>query len=267
MKQDRRYEGGMCPCAHVPMRTGRWFMSKWAIGQLGTCLALLLPLFSTAQTVGKLRLMIDPGAGFEFVLDHKYRMQQREVELATGPHHFTFWAPQRMMVDTTLIVLENQTRDVLIRLPFSNEYRAYEEELRREKNRMWLHVALPSAVTLGMGIVTYGTFRQYRDAHEQLSIDEEAYRLGADPAQLADLKSEVIPRHKNEFTDKRGVFYASVGVFAAVAAGSAYMIIRQAKRPAPRFHDSEKVKFDGLVWLPGHDEGGMWLTGIHIDLH
>jgi hypothetical protein len=233
-----------------------------------TCLLVLSMLCPSllAQTVGKLRLMIDPGAGFEFVLDHKYRMQQREVELGTGPHHFTFWAPERSMVDTTLIVLENQTREALVRLPFSPEYRAYQEELRQEKKKLWLEVALPTAATLGAGILTYSTFKQYRDAHDQLSEDEDAYRLGADPRQLADLKSEVIPRHKSEFTDKRGLFFASVGILTAVAAGSAYMIIRHAKKPAPQFHDREKVKFDGLVWAPSGNDGGMWLAGLHLDL-
>ena len=219
-----------------------------------------------AQTVGKLRLMIDPGAGFEFVLDHKYRMQQREVELSTGPHHFSIWAPQRIVVDTTLIVLPDQTRDVLIRLPFSGEYRAYEQELRDEKKKMWLSVALPTAVTIGTGIVAYSTFKRYKDAHDQLLSDEEAYRSGADPRALEDLKSDVIPRHKSEFTDKRDLFYATTGIFGAVAAGSAYMIIRNAKRPAPRFHDREKVKFDGLVWLPSGSNGGVWLAGLHLNL-
>jgi hypothetical protein len=219
-----------------------------------------------AQTAGKLRLIIDPGSGFEFVLDHKYRMQQREVELSTGPHHFSIWAPQRMVMDTTLIVLPDQTRDVLIRLPFSAEYRAYEQELRDEKKKMWLRVALPTAVTIGAGIVAYSTFKRYRDAHDQLLADEEAYRSGADPRALDDLKSEAIPRHKDEFTDKRGLFYVSAGIFAAVAAGSAYMIIRNAKRPAPRFHDREKVKFDGLVWVPSRTDGGVWLAGLHLNL-
>jgi len=219
-----------------------------------------------AQTVGKLRLMIDPGAGFEFVLDHKYRLQQREVELSTGPHHFTIWAPERTMVDTTFIVLENQTRDVMVRLPFSPEFRAYEEELRQEKKKMWLNVAVPAAATLGAGILTYSTFKRYRNAYDQLAADEAAYRTGADPRTLEDLKSEVIPRHKDEFTDRRGLFFVSVGILGAVAAGSTYMIMRYTKRPVPKFFDREKVKFDGLVWLPSVDDGGMWLTGVHLNL-
>ena len=124
-------EQDMCPCAHV--RMWAWVsgaMGTWAHVRMVTCIAILLACSSAAQTVGKLRLMVDPGNNFQFVLDHKYRMQQREVELSTGPHHFSIWAPQRMVVDTTLIVLPDQSRDVFIRLPFSSEYGAYEQELR-----------------------------------------------------------------------------------------------------------------------------------------
>lgn len=226
----------------------------------------LLAVPCVAQTVGKLRLMVDPGNNFQFVLDHKYRMQQREVELATGQHHFSFWAPERVVFDTTLVVLENEMREVFVRLPYSAEYRAYQEELRVLKKRMWLEVALPSAVTLGAGILAYSTFKQYQNAHDQLTADEEAYTSGADPAQLASLKGDIIPNHKSEFRDKRGIFFATAGLFTAVAAGSAWMIVRYNKRSDPKFFDREKVKFDGLVWLPSHDNGGLLLAGLHLDL-
>ncbi len=230
------------------------------------CVFALLALALPAQTVGKLRLMVDPGNNFQFVLDHKYRLQQREVELATGAHHFSFWAPERVVLDTTLTVTENAMREVLIRLPFSSEYRAYQEELRGLKKRMWLEVALPSAVTLASGILTYSTYRQYKESHDQLAADEAAYRSGADPSQLAGLKEEVIPRHKDEFKDKRGIFFVSAGLFAAVAAGSAWMIVRYNKRSDPKFFDREKVKFDGLVWLPERDGQGLLLAGLHVNL-
>ena len=265
---------GEYPFPPVSVRTGcasfRSAVAKvlvgWPCGHMLTCLSLLSPVLTSGQSVGKLRLMIDPGAGFQFVLDHKYRMQQREIELGSGAHHFSIWAPQRMVVDTTLIVLPDQTRDVVIRLPFSPEFRDYEEAMRDEKKKMLYRVAIPSVLTLGAGILTYSTFRQYKQAHDRLLDDEEAYRTGADPRVLADLRSEVIPRHKSEFSEKRGLFFVSVGIFAAAAAGTTWMAIRNAKRPLPKFFDREKVKFDGLVWLPSQDHGGMWLAGLHLNI-
>ena len=37
--------------------------------------------------------MVDPGHDFEFIVDHKQRMQQREVKLTEGLHSFSLWAP------------------------------------------------------------------------------------------------------------------------------------------------------------------------------
>ena len=261
----RSQRESMCSCAHVPMGT-------WHHGHMGTCrlllpllLILLLPLSTAAQTVGKLRFTVDPGSNYSFVLDHKFRMQQREVELTEGPHHFTFWAPQRRMLDTTLAVEAGRTREVWIRLPYSTEFVAYERELTRQKNENWLKMALPSAVTLGTGILAWSSWRRYKEAHDRLVEADELYRTSSDPQELADLRSVIIPSDKQAFKDRQRVWAISAGAFTAVAAVSTWMIVRTARQKAPTFQDAEKVRFDGLVWLPG-ERGGMVLTGMHIDL-
>lgn len=228
-------------------------------------LLLLLPFCSQAQSVGKLRFTVDPGSNYSFVLDHKFRMQQREVELAAGPHHFTFWAPQRRMLDTTLTVEAGRTREVWIRLPYSAEFVAYERELTRQKNENWLRMALPSAVTLGTGILAWSSWRRYKEAHDRLVEGNERYRTSSDPQELADLRSVIIPGDKDAFKDRQRAWIISAGAFTAVAAVSTWMIVRTARQKAPTFQDAEKVRFDGLVWLPG-ERGGMLLTGMHIDL-
>jgi hypothetical protein len=219
-----------------------------------------------AQTAGKLRFIVDPGGNYSFVLDHQFRMQQREVELSAGPHHFTFWAPERRMVDTTIMVVENRTKDVTIYLPYSAEYRAYDHELHAMKKRNWLHMVLPSAATLGAGVLMGTSFVKYKAANDQLKEDEQAYRSGSDPRSLQQLKDVVIPSHKSDFKDRQGVFYITTGLFALVAAGSAWVVVRNAKRSVPKFNDAERVKFDGLVWMPSPQGGGYWLTGLHINL-
>jgi disulfide bond formation protein DsbB len=218
-----------------------------------------------AQSAGKLRFVVDPGGSYSFILDHQYRMQQREVELSAGPHHFTFWAPERRMVDTTLFVVEDRTKDVFIRLPFSDEYRAYERELREVKKQNLLGLALPTLATVGTGVLAGITYSGYNKAHNELLADEELYRSGSDPRAIQELKEVTIPNHKSAFADKRTTFFITAGVFAAVAAGSTYMIIRTLRKPAPAFRDTQKVKFDGLVWLPS-GSSGYFLTGLHIDL-
>ena len=98
------------------------------------------------QTTGTLRLFIDPGNDFQFVLDHKYRMQQREVTLAEGPHDFTFWAPKYRMIDTTITVVANTVNSFTLRLPVSAEYMAWQREMSRYKRQ----------VVLGRGTTTGG---------------------------------------------------------------------------------------------------------------
>ena len=227
---------------------------------------LFLTILSTAQSAGKLRFSIDPPTGYQFVLDHKFRMAQQEVELSAGPHHFSFWAPQRMVTDTTLIVMTNSIREVRLRLPFSNDFRLHEQALRADKRKVWTGVVLPAVLTAGAVGATVGTFIGYKRAHDRLVDDRAAYTNGSDPGALASLRSDVIPRHKDEFRARSGMFLVTAGVSALVAAGSAWLIVRHAERDRPKFFDREKVMFDGLVWLPSSEQQGVWMAGLHLDI-
>ena len=198
-------------------------------------------------------------------MDHKYKMQQREVELAIGPHHFSFWAPERRMIDTTFTVMEGPTQDVVVHLPYSTEYRSYQAALHRQKKDQWLGIVLPSAITLGIGIWSGISYANYRAAHTQLVDDENLYKTSAVPRQISTLKDTDIPQDKQDFKDTQTMFAISVGAFAIAAAGTMYSIVKTMKRPVPVFEDQEKLKFDGLVWIP-NDHGGTWAFGTHLDL-
>ena len=243
----------------------RTYANKWCYWYIGVQVCVLLNSSAHAQAAGKLRFIVDPGGNYSFVLDHQFRMQQREVELSAGPHHFTFWAPERRMVDTTITVVEGRTKDIVLYLPYSDAFRAYDREVHEMKKRNLLTSALPTLAIVGTGVLAGVSFGKYKNAHDQLQADEEAYRTGSDPQAIAQLKDVLIPGHKTDLSDKRGVFYVTAGLFAAVAVGSTWMILRNAKRGAPKFNDTERVKFDGLVWLPS-ERGGYFMTGMHINL-
>jgi hypothetical protein len=53
--------------------------------------------------------------------------------------------------------------------------------------------------------------------------------------------------------------------FTAVSAATYYFYRRTAKWERPLFDDKEKVKFDGMAWLPG-ERGGAFMAGLTIDL-
>lgn len=231
----------------------------------GLMVGITLALSSLAQAPGKLRLMVDPGTGFEFVLDHRFRLQQREVELAPGPHHFSFWAPARRVTDTTITVEPGTLRDFYIRLPYSTEYVAYNKRISAWQSSRNLQRRLPALATVGAGIWTVIRYGKLKDAKEQLDADADEYTRTVVPSDIAALKERTIPLHKDEFRKARGLFYTSAGVTLACAGLTYYLFRRTGKQEKPVFDDAEKVRFDGLVWIPGAD-GGQWATQLSMTL-
>lgn len=228
-------------------------------------LALLVAADASAQQAGKLRLIIDPGGAYQFILDHRFRMQEREVELAAGPHHFSFWAPERRVVDTTLTVEAGVTQDILLRLPYSTEYLVYQRDLRDYRQEMRVHRMVPSLITVGLLAYTGIRWAKYKKAHDVLEDDRDQYDQLLSPHAITELKTQTIPRHQEDFDKAKRGFGIAAGITLVSAAVTAYMIHRSNKRPVPTFIDREKVKFDGLVWLPGPG-GGQWMTGFTFDL-
>jgi hypothetical protein len=53
----------------------------------------------------------------------------------------------------------------------------------------------------------------------------------------------------------------AAGVTVLFAGATAYMYLRSAKQKKPEFIDKEKLRFDGLSWMPGAD-GGEWSGGL-----
>ncbi|MCC7501593.1 MAG: hypothetical protein IT229_03635 [Flavobacteriales bacterium] len=241
------------------MRTAllRVSMMAWASALVGTC--------ACAQGTGTLRFFVDPGNNYQFVLDGKYRMQEREMKLLEGPHTFTFWAPTRVMLDTVLRVLPDRTTDVLLRLPYSPEFAAYQREMAQLKKEQWVGRVLPSALTLGSGIWAAISFVNYKDAHDQLEADEALYNSSASPNRIDQLKSTDLPAHQEDFKQARTTFAISGGLFVASAAFTTGSIIKASRKPMPTFEDKEKVKFDGLVYVPDR-RGGTWAMGLTIPI-
>jgi hypothetical protein len=157
------------------------------------------------------------------------------------------------------------SKDIILRLPHSPEYVDYQREMSQLKKEQWLGRVLPSAVTLGTGIWAVSSFVNYKDAHEQLEADEALYTSSASPNGLQQLKEVDVPTHQEEFAQARTNFYISGGVFLASAAFTTWSIIKASKKPVPTFQDKEKVKFDGLVWVPDR-RGGTWAMGLTIPI-
>lgn len=228
-------------------------------------LVALAPLIGIAQNTGTLRMLIDPGHNFEFVVDKKHRMQQREVKLTEGLHHFSIWAPERMIVDTNVFVVADRTSDMVLQLPYSPEYVKYRMELGRVQSKRRVARTIPTVVTAGALVWTGISIGKYQKAVDVLEKDKEVYDINVDPGAIRTLKEETIPQHNDDLRTARTGMYTSIGVTAVAAGLTYYLYRRSAKLERPVMDDKQKVIFDGLVWLP-NERGGMFHAGISIPL-
>ncbi len=246
----------------------RWRTMAWAwpllllTAVLGTC-----GPEAAAQTMGQLRLVVDPGHDFQVVLDGKHRLQERVLDLPEGNHRLQLWAPTRRIVDTTVFVRAGSSRDLLVRLPYAPEYLEHLKEMKRFRERMWLNKALPTVATAGAAAWATASYLTYRKAGRRLQDDRDLYEHSADPGEIAVLKDEVFPDHRADFRRSKVMLGVSTGVFAVAAAVTVWAYRRADRRPLPVFDDREKLRFEGLVWLPGPDGlGGAWVAGLTIPM-
>ncbi|MFZ1688747.1 MAG: hypothetical protein WAU70_15060 [Flavobacteriales bacterium] len=218
-----------------------------------------------AQTPGTLRLFIDPGNNFSFVLDGKHRMQQREVTLPGGPHRFQFWAPTRRVVDTTLAVFPDRTVDFTMRLPYSEEYKMYQQQMKEFRNNRKLNRLIPMSATGISAIVSTVLFIKYKDAHQQLQEDVTLYNELTSPGAINVLKDQTMVAHQDDFKKAETNFIISASLTGGLALLTGYLYVKSARVKVPMFEDKERIKFDGLAWVPGAD-GGTWAGGFTFNL-
>lgn len=219
---------------------------------------------AAGQSTGKVRVFCEPG-GCAYVLDGKNRLSDREVTLMEGPHRFVFWAPERRMLDTTFMVLANTTRELKVQLRYSEEYIEYRRRAdRHTRSDRWLRYG-PPVVAVGAGAWAGISIKRAIDARKDLDALEDEYYTASYPAGLSDLKDDRIPAANKELRDARTMAYVSSGVFVASAAAAWYVRHKLRKGP-PVFEDKEKLRFDGLVWIPGRDHGGAWMASLTLPI-
>lgn len=225
----------------------------------------VVALNTVAQNSGTLRLLVEPGHDFQFVVDYKHKLQKREVDLSEGLHHLSVWAPTRMIVDTSVFVVANRTSDLVMKLPLSPEFIAYKGELARYQVRKRWTLTAPILALAGGLTWTGIAYGKYSKARDRLASDRGNYAINVDPASIATLKNVTIPDHNKELRQARTGLFAATGVSVLSAAATWWLMRRTARWEEPRFHDLQKVKFDGLAWSPDQD-GGLFMAGLTIHL-
>ncbi len=217
------------------------------------------------QSSGQLKFTFEPDKGMEYVLDGKYRMSEHETTLIEGAHRFTFWAPERSMLDTTINVLPDVSTEVFVRLRYTQDFVDHRKAAQRyERNKRWA-TYLPPVIVVGAATWAATSLVNLSKADQDLSDLAASYSTSSDPAGIQRLKYDEIPAAKTDLSSARTQAYVASGVFVVSLAGTLWLRHRMANSTAPVFEDKEKVRFDGLVWIPGAS-GGTWAGGVSIPL-
>ena len=218
-----------------------------------------------AQTTGQVRIISQPEQGVRYVLDGKYEMNDREITLSEGDHRFVFWAPEHQMLDTTIFVMGNYTYQLNVQLQRPAEYVAYRSALEKHTHKQRLMRTVPPIVAGGLGIWTAISWINLGKAHSELQEFGDLYMTSSNPGEIQRLKETDIPEAKDRFRSARTQAYVSTGLFVASIGAVAYIRSQLRKEQPPAYEDKERVRFEGLVWIPGGNNG-TWATSISIPL-
>ena len=218
-----------------------------------------------AQTTGQVRIMSEPDHGMRYVLDGKYEMNDREITLTEGDHRFVFWAPEHQMLDTSIFVMGNWTMDLKVKLQRPYEYIAFRSAVEKFDRKQKLMRTVPPIVAGGIGVWTAISWINYGKANSDLHELADRYETSSNPGEIVRFKEIEIPDAKDKFRSARTMAYVSTGLFAASIGAVAYIRAQIKKASPPAYQDQERVKFEGLVWMPG-GSGGTWATSISIPL-
>lgn len=226
---------------------------------------MLVGVAVNAQLTGRVLLDLSPAGSTSYVLDGKYRMTDRQLDLMEGPHRFVFWAPERRMLDTTINVLAGKQLDVRIELRYSDEYVAWRKGAERASLRnAWLRYAPPVCMAGSAALVLH-SFIRHEQAYKELNALEGEYRSSVDPGRIADIKGDDLPAVKDALQRTRNGLIVSGSILTLSTAATLYLRSVARNRTTVPFEDKERVRFEGLVHAP-LPQGSVWSASFSIPL-
>jgi hypothetical protein len=114
----------------------------------------------------------------------------------------------------------------------------------------------PAAGTVASGIWALAARKKHNDAYDEYIALRDSYGTLNAPEAITNVKEDALPRAAEEVDRTRRQLILALSVGTASALATVYGFLRKGRTVAP-FHDQEKVKFDGLVWLPDTDGGSL----------
>lgn len=230
-----------------------------------TVLAISASFCAMAQGKGEVQLHVAPQRGMAYVLDGKERLNNRALVLPAGEHRFTFWAPDRRILDTTLTIVADTSIAFYKTLEPTEAYLAYVNVQRKVKQQRLFYRAVPLLATAAAGLYTMSAVKKNNDTRAALVEAEERYSTLRDPGMIATEKRDVLPRLQEDHDAAyRNLSLGVIGT-TAFALATVWGFIKAARIEDPVYEDRERIRFDGLVYVPGQ-RGGMLHAALTIPL-
>jgi len=201
-----------------------------------------------AQEKGEVRMAIQPHKEFQYILDGKERLNNPGVMLDPGLHRFVIWAPNRSIVDTTIMVQADSVIILRKVLPVAPAYRAHVKALQRNGYKRTGLKAAPIILTGAASYLAIVANKQRRQADEALRSAEDRYQTERIPTAIDGLKYDEIPARQQELdaAHRRTMVWTSVAVVGAAATVAGF--VKAARIKNPEYEDREKIRFDGMAW-------------------
>lgn len=218
-----------------------------------------------AQGKGTIELKVAPFKGMEYILDGKERLHHPALVLPAGEHRFVFYAPDRQVLDTVLRIVADTSMVFKKVLPATVAYRTYMDERRKVAQGRFFYRAVPLLATaVGCVFIANGK-KQSTEAYDALVAAEDSYAVSRSPSGIDALKDEQLPVLQRDLDDANKKLGLALGFTSVAAVATVLGFIKSASLEDPVYEDREKIKFDGLVWLPGQ-QGGTVQFGMTIPI-
>lgn len=204
---------------------------------------------TNAQEVGVIRLLVEPGHDFKVRVDGGLLVERRELELTSGSHHISVWAPGHLMKDTTLMVVKEVRQDVVLRLMVDPMRTRYEQDLMVHKRRSRLAMIVPIA-TIAMAVQTGSALFNYNKEVAAYNDLKGTYSDLTITTEIDRLRSVTIPESEDAMDKYRQRLTVGAVSTTVLAGLSTFVLVRHLRRPAPVLDERERLRFEGVAYAP-----------------
>gem|GEM_PF-644625 len=221
-----------------------------------------------APNSATIKLFVQPFYDVEYIYNDTVRLKESAVHvvrLPAGDHRFFFWAPNCSILDTTLHVKFDEDMEFHKVLKRTPEFLACERVRSHIRLQRSLWRGVPLLFTMGFGIKAFYDHKAHDQAYDDLHALQDSYSTLHVPSAIKALKETTIPAAQDELDATRRRFIISATLCGVGALATVYGCIRAGKLKYPEYEDKEKVRFEGLAWIPAGN-GGMYLAQIGVPL-